>query len=82
MSEKKNKPKDLGKVYKFMERFWLIIAVASTIASTYIVITDGFDKSKIYIALPVIAFAYWFMRRRIRKSYERKLNVEKQEQAS
>jgi FtsH-binding integral membrane protein len=82
MSEKKNKPKDLGKVYKFMERFWLIIAVASTIASTYIVITDGFDKSKIYIALPVIAFVYWFMRRRIRKSYERKLNVEKQEQAS
>ncbi len=69
MSKNQNNPKNLGKIYRIMEIFWLIVAVGTVAATTYIFIVDGFEV--IYAILPLLALTFWFMRRRIRKSYER-----------
>lgn len=73
---KQTDPKSLIKVYRFLEKFWLAVAIISTGLSIYIVAKDGVDKAWIYLFLPTIAVALWFMRRRLRISYERMLEKE------
>lgn len=80
MSKNPGNPQKLGKVYKFMERFWLIAAIVSTGLTSYILIQDGFEAGRYYIILPGIAIVIWFMRRRLRKSYERMQEANKEEQ--
>lgn len=73
-------PAKLGKAYRFMERFWLVAAVISVGLSTYILIVDGVEAGKYYMLLPVLALTIWFMRRRVRKSYDRMVEAQKNEQ--
>ena len=80
MSKNQNNPGRLGKVYKFLENFWLVVAIISVILTIYIVIVSGITEAKFYILLPVIATSIWFMRRRLRKSYQRMSDAQEQEQ--
>jgi hypothetical protein len=80
MSKKQNNPQKLGKVYKFLERFWLIVAVVSVFLTIYIVAEQGFENSKLYFILPIIAIVIWMMRRRLRKSYQRMMEAQENEQ--
>jgi hypothetical protein len=80
MSKKQNNPQKLGKVYMFLERFWLIVAVVSVFLTIYIVAEQGFENSKLYFILPIIAIVIWMMRRRLRKSYQRMMEAQENEQ--
>ncbi len=80
MSKNKINPERMGKVYKFLEVFWLSVAVVSLGLSIYIVSENGFENSKFYLILPVIAIVIWMMRRRLRKSYERMQSQENEQQ--
>jgi len=80
MSKKQNNPQKLGKVYRFLERFWLIVAIVSVFLTIYIVAEQGFENSKLYFILPIIAIVIWMMRRRLRKSYQRMMEAQENEQ--
>jgi len=82
MSKKQNNPQKLGKVYKFLERFWMTVAIASVFLTVYIVVEQGFENSKLYLILPIIAIVIWMMRRRLRKSYQRMMEAQENEQQS
>lgn len=80
MSKNQNNPNRLGKVYKFLEKFWLAVAIVSVFLTTYIVVDSGIAEAKFYIILPIIATSIWFMRRRLRKSYQKMVDAQEQEQ--
>mgnify|MGYP000244392503 CR=1 FL=1 len=76
MSKTPQDPKKLAKAYKFMERFWLGMAVLCTGLSAWILSTEGFEgQNLMYVILPIIAVVLWLLRRRVRKSYERMLET-------
>ena len=80
MSKNQNNPNRLGKVYNFLEKFWLAVAIVSVCLTTYIVVDSGIAEAKFYIILPIIATSIWFMRRRLRESYQKMVDAQEQEQ--
>ncbi len=60
---------DLIKVYRTLEKTWLVISVIAVLLSAYIVYADGFEKAKLYLVLPLICITVWLMRRKLRVSY-------------
>ena len=80
MSKNQNNPNRLGKVYNFLEKFWLAVAIVSVCLTTYIVVDSGIAEAIFYIILPIIATSIWFMRRRLRESYQKMVDAQEQEQ--
>ena len=60
----------MRKLNKFMEHFWLAVAIGTALAALWVVYTDGFDAAKNWFWFPGIALAMYFMRRFMRGRLE------------
>jgi cbb3-type cytochrome oxidase subunit 3 len=61
----------LVKINKTAEKFWLLVIVACTIATTWFILEDGWEERKQLVVLPLIAAAWHAFRRYFRKKMER-----------
>lgn len=57
----------ITKLTKFMEHFWLAVAIGTGIVAAWITWTDGFTAGRQWIWFPLIALAMFFFRRFTRK---------------
>ena len=64
---------------KIMLYFWLAMTVVSTVAITFMGITDGFNKWNMYYVLPVITLGVFFIRRFMMKHMEKHQEFLKQQ---
>jgi Flp pilus assembly protein TadB len=62
---------DRLKVYGYLEKFWMVIAILSLIWAIYIAVADSLQISKTYFLLSAIAVALYLTRRFLRKRLER-----------
>ncbi len=43
----------------YLAKFWLVVAIATSIFGIYTVWANGFASSKMYVLLPCVAWAIW-----------------------
>ena len=60
----------LRKISRFMELFWLALAIGLGLSAIYIVAVDGWDEGKRWVYFPVIALAMYIFRRITRRKLE------------
>ena len=60
------------RVNKTAEKFWLVVIIACTIATSWFLIRDGWEERKQLVVLPLIAASLYAFRRYFRKKMERK----------
>lgn len=60
----------LRKLSRFMEHFWLAVAIGTFIAAIWVIATDGFAAGRSWLLFPAIALAMFLMRRFTRKKLE------------
>lgn len=53
----------MRKVNKFMEHFWLAVAIGTALVALWIAFADGVDAARDWMWFPGIALAMFFMRR-------------------
>tara|TARA_Y100000385_G_C12986603_1_gene590919 strand:- start:484 stop:696 length:213 start_codon:yes stop_codon:yes gene_type:complete len=58
-------------VSKAAEKFWILIIVASILATVWQISEYGWEQQKQIIVLPVIAILWYGLRRFVRKKMER-----------
>ena len=56
----------MKKLSKFMEYFWLAVAIVTSIIGIWSAFTVGVEESGIYLLLPVVAFVMFGVRRYFR----------------
>lgn len=56
----------MEKMNRFLEVFWLSLAIISMLMAIYLVMTDGYEKNKFMLMLPLLPAAMWIMRRSLR----------------
>lgn len=56
-----------AKINLFFERFWLIVGILGLIYGFYMVSQVGLDQAKMFLLYPLIAFALFGVRHRLRK---------------
>ncbi len=57
----------MAKIDTFMEKFWLVVFVASLIVATYISLKDGFFVGRSYYIVSVIPLFGYLGRRFVRR---------------
>jgi tryptophan-rich sensory protein len=57
--------------HRIMEMMWLAIFAVTTVISGYMIYQSGFEESKLFLLMPLLALAFFFMRRTIRKRIEK-----------
>jgi hypothetical protein len=62
---------NLARINLFFERLWLVIGVVGMVYGLYQWSVLGFEGAKMYLLYPMIAFALFGMRYRLRKRLER-----------
>ena len=62
----------MNKYHKLMEKFWLIIAIASALYAVYSLGKYGMEKTGVLLYLPFIALLLFVMRYFTRKRLEKK----------
>jgi uncharacterized membrane protein len=62
----------MTKIHRFMEGFWLLLAIISLIAVTILIFKDGFYHSAQYLVFPLLAGAMYAFRIAFRKYQEKK----------
>lgn len=60
----------LRKISRFMELFWLALAIGLGLSAIYIVAVDGWQEGKRWVYFPVIALAMFIFRRITRRKLE------------
>lgn len=60
----------MRKISRFMELFWLALAIGLGLSAIYIVIIDGWDEGKRWVYFPAIALAMYIFRRITRRKLE------------
>lgn len=60
----------LRKLNRFMEHFWLAVAIGTAIAAGWVIATDGFEKGRSWLLFPGIATAMFLFRRFTRRKLE------------
>jgi hypothetical protein len=72
MNEKPKDQSKFSKVSLVMEKFWLIIAIASLFGVFYFFIVDGVNRQNLaYLIFPALAGAMYAFRVTFRKRFER-----------
>jgi hypothetical protein len=61
----------LRKINEFMENVWLSIAILTTLYGIYVVWTQGFAENKLYAFFPLVAWFFYYTRRRLRLAMEK-----------
>ena len=56
----------MRKLTRFMEHFWLAVAIGTGLAALYVILTQSFDAGKQWLWFPGIALAMFFFRRFMR----------------
>ncbi len=60
----------MRKLHRFMEHFWLAVAIGTTLAAIWAIVQDGWAAGARWLWFPVIATAMWAMRRMMRGKLE------------
>lgn len=60
----------MRKLTRFMEHFWLAVAIGTGIAALYVIFAQSFDAGKQWLWFPGIALAMFFFRRFMRVKLE------------
>ncbi len=60
----------MRKLNRFMEHFWLAVAIGTAIAAMWVIWTDGFEAGRQWLIFPAIASAMFIFRRLTRKKLE------------
>jgi hypothetical protein len=60
----------MRKVNRFMEHFWLAVAIGTALAAIWVIVTDGFAAARNWLWFPGIALAMFFFRRFMRGKLE------------
>lgn len=60
----------MRKVNRFMEHFWLAVAIGTAIAAVWVLLNEGFDAARNWLWFPLIALAMFFFRRFMRGRLE------------
>jgi len=60
----------LRKVSRFMELFWLALAIGLGLSAIYIIVVDGWDEGRRWVYFPAIALAMYIFRRITRRKLE------------
>jgi len=60
----------MRKLARFMEHFWLAVAIGAAIAAAWVIATEGFERGRQWLWLPGIALAAFLARRIMRKKIE------------
>ncbi len=60
----------LRRISRFMEIFWLVLAIGLTVVTIYITITQGWAESKRWVLFPFIAIAMFIFRKMTRRRLE------------
>ncbi len=66
---------------KFLEKFWLVVAIIATLVTLYLIVKDGLEPTKYYILLTGMVWAMFLIRRGIRIRLE-KIDKERKESES
>jgi bacteriorhodopsin len=53
----------MHRIARFMEHFWLALAIATLLAALWVIAVDGFEKGGQWLFFPAIALAMFFYRR-------------------
>ncbi len=57
----------ITKLTKFMEHFWLAVAIGTGLVAAWMILADGFEAGRQWLWFPLIALAMFFFRRFTRK---------------
>jgi 4-amino-4-deoxy-L-arabinose transferase-like glycosyltransferase len=60
----------IRKLGRFMEHFWLAVAIGTLVASIWVIAADGFAQGRHWLLFPAIAMAMFFFRRFTRRKLE------------
>ena len=60
----------MNKLARFMEGFWLAVAIGTGLAAVWVIVQDGFDTGRQWLWFPAIALAMFFFRRITRRKLE------------
>ncbi len=60
-----------NKIHIILERFWLIVASLASLSTLYYYFKDGAEGILYFIIITGLAWVMFFMRRGIRKRYEK-----------
>ena len=60
----------IRKLGRFMEHFWLAVAIGTLVAAIWVIATDGFAMGRQWLLFPAIAMAMFFFRRFTRRKLE------------
>ena len=60
----------MRKINRFMEHFWLAVAIGTGIAAVWMIVAEGFDAGRQWLWFPGIALAMYFFRRFMRGKLE------------
>lgn len=60
----------MRKINRFMEFFWLTIAIGTAIAAGWVIATAGFEEGKQWLIFPGISIAMYIFRRMTRRKLE------------
>lgn len=55
-----------------MEKFWLVIAILTSIYGIYMVAQLGLEEAKWYVFFPIVAILFYYTRRRLRLALEKR----------
>ena len=61
------------KVTKAAEKFWFVATVFATLVTIWIMCTDGVERNKFLLLIPLLAGLWYVIRRIFRKRLERDL---------
>lgn len=56
---------------RFLEVFWAALAVVTLLMALYLLMTDGYERSKFMLMIPLLPAAMWIMRRSLRLRLEK-----------
>lgn len=60
----------MRKFTRFMEYFWLALAIGTGFAAVWTIATEGFEKGGQWLFFPAVALAMFFFRRFTRRKLE------------
>lgn len=64
------------KVYKILEKFWLVVSIISVVWAIYIGISDSWVISKMYFLLSAISISLFFSRMFLRRRLEKNIKAQ------
>jgi hypothetical protein len=60
----------MNKLARFMEGFWLAVAIGTGMAAAWVITLDGFQAGRQWLWFPAISMAMFFFRRVTRRKLE------------